>query len=591
MSRDISLSHAARELYRHLSAARRREFALTLLLMFVGAIFEVATIGAVIPLLAVVTSEHPVGMAATAIDLLDRIALPLHLPRVAVATLLLCGVAIVSALLRMWLSWTTFRFAFTAARDMSATIYGRVLRQPYPWHVLHNSAETVAALDKVQQVLAYVILPGMLALTSIGVALFMIAALVALDPVIAAVSVALFAFLYIVTSLATNRRLERNSTIISQSIAGRIQAVQEGLGGIRDVILDRSQPVFLAKFMELDRRFRDAQTVNYFISAAPRFILEASSVILIAILALYLAGQPGGVVGALPMLGAMAVGAQRVLPLAQQIYASWSQYQGSRALVADVIELMGEADAPALPGLDGDVMPLEREIAFEGAGYRYPTGDRPALYDVDLVIARGERIGLIGESGSGKSTLADLLMGLLDPTSGALRVDGHLIDADAKPNWQRQIAHVPQGIFLADGSLAANIAFGQADGDIDMDRVRSAAARAELDTYIASLPDGYATQVGERGVRMSGGQRQRLGIARALYKRASVLVLDEATSALDDRTEASVMQSIDRLGDDLTIVMIAHRLSTLRKCDRIIRVADGRIVASGTYNEIVDDAA
>ena len=591
MSRDISLAHAARELYQHLSAARRREFALTLLLMFVGAIFEVATIGAVIPLLAVVTSEHPVGMAATAINLLDRVALPLHLPRVAVATLVLCGVAIASALLRMWLSWTTFRFAFTAARDMSATIYGRVLRQPYPWHVLHNSAETVAALDKVQQVLAYVILPGMLALTSIGVALFMIAALVALDPVIAAVSVALFALLYIATSLATNRRLERNSTIISASIAGRIQAVQEGLGGIRDVILDRSQPVFLAKFMELDRRFRDAQTVNYFISAAPRFILEASSVILIAILALYLAGQPGGVVGALPMLGAMAVGAQRVLPLAQQIYASWSQYQGSRALVADVIELMGEADAPVLPDLVGDVMPLKREIAFQGAGYRYPTGDRPALYDVDLVIAKGERIGLIGESGSGKSTLADLLMGLLDPTFGALRVDGHLIDADAKPNWQRQIAHVPQGIFLADGSLAANIAFGQADGDIDMDRVRNAATRAELDTYIASLPDSYATQVGERGVRMSGGQRQRLGIARALYKRASVLVLDEATSALDDRTEASVMQSIDRLGDDLTIVMIAHRLSTLRKCDRIIRVADGRIVASGTYDEIVANAA
>jgi ATP-binding cassette subfamily B protein len=229
-------------------------------------------------------------------------------------------------------------------------------------------------------------------------------------------------------------------------------------------------------------------------------------------------------------------------------------------------------------------------ISFEDVGFRYGDGDA-AIRNLSLKVRKGERIGILGETGSGKSTFLDLLMGLLDPTEGEIRVDGRGLGDDNRADWQSLIAHVPQVIFLADSSIAANIAFGEAPETIDMDRVRAAAKRAQIDSFITTLPDGYETEAGERGVRLSGGQRQRIGIARALYKDASVLVLDEATSALDDKTEISVMAALSEAGRDLTIFMIAHRLSTLSGCDRLVRLEGGRVAAVGGYDELVGGAS
>lgn len=576
-SANISIRQAARDFFRQLSRGLRRDFWLTMGLLFVGALFEVATVGAVVPFLALMTSSNPSGTGAAALGFVDHLAGILDMDRLPAAALILCLVALTSAAVRLWLSWVTYRFVFTAAREMSMQLYSRVLNQPYPYHIVHNSAQTIGALDKIQQVMAYVIMPGMLALTSAGVALFMIAALVALNPLVAIGSCVTFGAIYLVTNLATKRHLDRNSRIISSAITARIQAMQEGLGGIRDVILDRSQEIFVDKFNRIEHSFRQAQTVNYFIASSPRFVLEAASVILIAALALAVAGTQDGIVGALPVLGAMAIGAQRLLPLLQQIYASWSQYQGSRTLVTDVLSLMRAPGAELReenPNLQVD---FARAITLQDVSFQYPEGDGPALRSVDLTIPKGARIGLIGESGSGKSTLVDVIMGLLEPQQGKLLIDGKHIDSKLTAAWQRKIAHVPQNIFLADTSIAANIAFGQTEDAIDMDRVAAAATGADLERFIATLPEGLSTNVGERGVRMSGGQRQRVGIARALYKQAAVLVLDEATSALDSQTEESVMSAIRGLGADLTIIMIAHRLTTLDGCDRIVKLADGRV--------------
>lgn len=578
---------AARRIYDHLSPRRRRELAGTLVLMVVGAFAELATIGAVLPFLVVVTGGEG-GRYGMVVRAVARLGAALGIGTVAVSAMLLVAVAVAAGALRLVLTRSSQHVVFAIAHDLATHIYERTLHQPYSFHVQRNTSQTIAGIEKVQYVLGNVLLPAMAGSTAAIVALFVLVALVWVDPATSLIAAGCFVALYAAVSFLTRRRLYRNGDIIASALQQRVQTLQEGLGGIRDVLLDRSQAIFADKFSTIDARFRAAQATNQFIAAAPRYVVEAGAVVLVAALALYVSTQPGGVIAALPMLGALALGAQRLLPLVQQVYFSWSQIYGNRGALNGIADLL---DMPAPP--EPAVVPLPpfaEAITIDRLGYRYPTGEAAALDDVTLTIPRGMRIGLIGKSGSGKSTLADIVMGLLEPGKGEVRIDGRLLDAAARPSWQRQIAHVPQAIFLADASIAANIAFGRDPADIDMDRVRKAALGAELADHIATLPQGYDTLVGERGIRLSGGQRQRIGIARALYKQARVLVLDEATSALDDETEAAVMAAIGRLSRDLTVISIAHRLTTLRGCDTIVRLHGGRIVATGSYDAVVGGA-
>ncbi|WP_176399630.1 ABC transporter ATP-binding protein [Novosphingobium sp. B 225] len=580
---------AARLIYRQLGARRQRQLLLTLVLMVAGALTETLTVGAVLPFLAIVAPGAGSGRYAWLVGPVEQLGALLGVAPVAAAAGLLIAIAVVAAVIRLVLLWVSQHYVFAVAHDLSLGVYGRVLHRPYARHVMHNSSETLAAMEKVQFVLGNVLLPAMAGLTALVVALFILSALMAIDASTSLIAAACFGVLYALVSRFTRKRLYANSDVISGALKQRVQVLQEGLGGIRDVLLDRSQPVFLAKFGAVDDAYRQAQAANQFIAAAPRHVVEAAGVVLIAVIAVYVSGRPGGMAGALPMLGALAVGAQRLLPQIQQAYFSWSQIHGHRAALIDVALLMEEPfpDVPALPpvtpGGGGS-------IAFRQVSFAYPGHRAAALKQIDLTIEPGARIGLVGRSGSGKSTFVDLLMGLLDPGEGELQIDGQRLDEAGKAAWQAQVAHVPQAIFLADGSIAANIAFGRASGEIDMERVREAARLAELDEFIAALPEGYDTTVGERGVRLSGGQRQRIGIARALYKQASVLVLDEATSALDDATEAAVMQSVSRLPRALTLVIVAHRLTTLHLCDRIVRLDGGRIAGTGTYAELIGTA-
>ena len=389
----------------------------------------------------------------------------------------------------------------------------------------------------------------------------------AIEPVVALSAAFGFGTIYLIVTWLTRRRLRANSRTWAGAQGGRVKTLQEGLGGIRDVLIDKTQPTFIERYRQVDCALRTAQTVNVFIGAAPRYVIEACGMVLIAGMALILSESSGGLVAALPVLGALALGAQRLLPLLQLIYGGWIHIAATRQSLADVLELLslpveGADDASSAP------LTFEREIALEAVSFRY-VGDRPlVLHDITLTIRKGDRIGLVGKTGSGKSTITDLVMGLLHPTAGGIRIDGVALTAKNVRGWQAHIAHVPQAIYLADTTIAENIAFGVRGDRIDPNRVRDAARRAELAGFIESLPDGYETVVGERGIRLSGGQRQRIAISRALYKRASVLVFDEATSALDSETEAAVMGSIESLGRDLTLVIIAHRLSTVEMCDQ-----------------------
>jgi ATP-binding cassette, subfamily B, bacterial PglK len=302
------------------------------------------------------------------------------------------------------------------------------------------------------------------------------------------------------------------------------------------------------------------------------------SLILIALVVIIVAERAGGLTAAVPVLGMFALGAKKL----------------SAADSANLQRLgkeHGQPRGPVRPGRAARVAPPPRyrrsmsqpcrsnTIALDNVGFAYTSDRGPAVSAVSLEIPKGARVGLAGKTGSGKSTLMDLILGLLEPSEGEIRIDGVTLTAANRPAWQKNIAHVPQFIYLSDASIAENIAFGVRRRDIDMAQVRRAAEQAELAEVVAALPQGYETRIGERGIQLSGGQRQRIGIARALYKQASVLVFDEATSALDTETETAVMESVDRLDRSLTILIIAHRLSTLEGCDFVLRLEAGRLAA------------
>jgi ATP-binding cassette subfamily B protein len=289
----------------------------------------------------------------------------------------------------------------------------------------------------------------------------------------------------------------------------------------------------------------------------------------------------------IPILGALALGAQRLLPFLQQAYSSWTTIRGTQASLKDILTLL---DQP-IPSHDKNKIsyPLnfKKNITIENLGFRYNLQSAYVLKELNLTIEKGSCVGFIGTTGSGKSTLLDILMGLLEPTNGHLKIDGQIISSNNNHAWQYHIAHVPQNIFLADSSIEENIAFGLPKKEIDKNRVKEAAQLAQLSSVIEALPDQYQTIVGERGIRLSGGQRQRIGIARAFYKKADIMIFDEATSSLDTETEQAVMKAIQNYSKNLTLLIIAHRLSTLENCTKIVELDNGRIKRIGLYSDIV----
>jgi len=558
--------------------------------MLAASFAEILSIGAVLPFLAVLTNPDRIFQLPSARPFInfigftspDQLLLPL--------TIVFAIAAIISGAMRLLLLWVSTRISFAIGSDLSIGIYLRTLYQPYSVHVARNSSKVMSGISgKANTVITGIIVPSLTIISSSTLLIVIVLTLVTIEPVIALTAFGGFGLIYALIIRFTQSRMLINSQSIASGSTQLIKSLQEGLGGIRDILINGCQTVFCQIYRNADIHLRRAQGNSTFIGQFPRFGIEPLGMLIIAALSYLLARQPDGIGKAIPILGAIVLGAQRLLPVMQAGYASWNSIQSGQVSLIDILELLDQPFPEYVGKPPAKPLPFQQQITLKKLSFRYTQKTPWILKNLDLSISKGSRIGFIGLTGSGKSTLLDILMGLLHPNEGSLEVDNQEITKDNTRQWQAHIASVPQAIFLADSTIRENIAFGVPINKIDLALVKKAAEQAQIADIIETWPKKYDTFVGERGIRLSGGQRQRIGIARALYKHADVIIFDEATSALDNKTEQAVMQSIESLGQNLTVLIIAHRLTTLQNCDQIVELADGGIKRIGTYQEIVGE--
>jgi ABC-type multidrug transport system fused ATPase/permease subunit len=579
------------KLWLHMSLRRRHQFIFLLILMIIASFAEIISIGSVIPFLSALTSPENFFINPLAQPLISFLKIENANQLILPLTIIFCLLAILSGGVRLVLLMFTTRLSFATGSDFGIDIYQRTLYQPYKVHVSRNSSEIINGIsNKANAIIYSIILPSLTLVSSSVMLVAILITLIYIDPIISLFTVIIFASIYILLTKYTRHNKIKNSRVIAEQSTRIIKLLQEGLGGIRDVLIDNSQHVYCEQFRRANAPLREAQANNQVVSQSPRFIMESFGMVLIAGLAYYLFNNPDGGSKVIPILGVLALGAQKILPIMQQSYQAWSSIQGSYASLEDTLLLINQPLPSNSSNKEILKINFSRDIRFDKVSFRYHSDFHYVIKHLSLSICKGDRVGVVGATGSGKSTMIDILMGLLGPTSGTLKVDGQAVTLKNIRGWQRRIAHVPQAIFLSDTTIAENIAFGIERKDINFDRVWDAANKAQLQDVVNKLPNKLNTIVGERGVRLSGGQRQRIGIARALYKNADILIFDEATSALDNKTEESVMKSIEALGKEITVIMIAHRITTLKKCTKIIELADGKITNIVSYRDIINSS-
>ena len=577
-----------KQIWLHLSKRRKKQLASLLFLMIIATILEVVSLGAVLPFLSVLTAPEQVFQHEYTQPLISALALREPIQLILPITILFIIAVLVSGIVRLLLLYVMTRLSYAIGADLSINIYRRTLYQPYATHVARNSSEVInSIITKTNTVISGILTPLLILVSSIFILISIVTVLFIIDMSVALSASIVFGVLYWLVIRYTKNHLKNNSQIIADQSTQMLKALQEGLGGVRDVLIDGTQEFYCQLYRNADLPQRRAEGNNVFIGGSPRYIMEAIGMTLIAGLAYMLTQKQGGISAAIPVLGALALGAQKLLPALQQAYSSYSGIKGAKSSFEDVLYLLDQP-LPEYENQPPKAIRFDKEIKLTNLSFRYTQESPWILKNINLSLKKGSHIGFIGSTGSGKSTLLDIIMGLLPATEGDLFIDQQLIDNKSRRSWQMNIAHVPQNIYLSDNSIEENIAFGVSKDKIDHQRVRKAAQQAKIAQLVEQWPEGYQTFVGERGVRLSGGQRQRIGIARALYKKASVLIFDEATSALDNETEREVMEAIKDLGGETTVLLIAHRLTTLRNCDMVVKLNNNHTHSIGSYQEMVN---
>ena len=564
-----------------LTGSERRKLGGILVLMLIGTVLDTFSIGLVVPLVGILTQKNYLEKFPSLNDFLGD---PTEAQFIVGSMIFLLVVFIIKTVFQLWSLWIQRGYSNAITTRVGRKLFSIYLAQPYPYHLERNSATLIRNSQNTGSLMSGIIDPVLTITSDVLVTTGIFALLIFLEPRGTISTIVVFALSAWLFRRFTNRRIRRWGEALNFFKGRIIRQLQQGFGGVKDVKVLGREDFFVGQYSEhlvgnatVLRRFLFAQ-------ALPRFGLEILTIMGLGVLVVTMVGSGRELDSVLPVLGLFGAAAFRLLPAVNRLIASMQLITVNRVLVEDLYRDLALPVPPSSEVVSRHELATRIEISE--VSFAYANAPKPALQGVSLVVKRGEAVGLVGPSGSGKSTLVDVLLGLLVPQSGEVCVDGRNIQESLR-SWQNQVGYVPQAIFLIDDSLRNNVAFAIHESQIDDQAVRAAICSAQLDEFVATLPNGLDTVVGERGVRLSGGQRQRIGIARALYHNPSVLVLDEATSSLDTETEHGVMQAVQALQGNKTVIIVAHRLSTVEYCDRLYRLEDSRIVDEGSFQEVI----
>ncbi len=578
-----------------LSRQERRRGYLLLFMILVMAFLETVGVASIIPFMSVLGNPEVVETNRWLFLAHDRLGFTDPRNFLFFLGLVVFVVLVSSIAFKALTQWAILRFTYMRVHSLSCRLLKGYLGRPYAWFLNRHSADLgKSILTEANIVVHQVIIPCMNLIAQGTVALFLIILLVIVDPALALMVSLILGGSYLSIYVILRRYLSRIGADRVVANRQRYQIAQEALGGIKEVKIFGREDSFFNRYINPSFRFARNQANSSIAGMLPRYFLEIIAFGGILVIAIYLFRTHDSFSMILPILGVYAFAGYRLLPALQQVYQQLAQLRfglpALNELYKDILEFE-QNQSTTRDSLDEPLFPMSA-INLEDIYFTYPEAKITTLKKINLKIPVNTTVGLVGGTGSGKTTTVDIILGLLSPDQGRLLVDDTPITQDNVRAWQQTLGYVPQHIYLADDTVAANIAFGVPPEHIDMDAVEKAARIVEMhDFVIQEMPYGYETLVGERGVRLSGGQRQRIGIARALYNDPKVLVLDEATSALDNVTEKQVMQSIKRMQGQRTIILIAHRLTTVSGCDRIYLLDHGKVIAQGTYNELMEQSS
>jgi len=589
------MSNLIKRLFALLTPLQRRKFFVLQLLVVLMALIEVIGVASIVPFMALV-GDMSLLESDTRIAWLYRIGGERsQLQFVFSLGIIVLVMLFISALVSTLTTWRLSIYATKIGTEIADRLYTHYLRQNWLFHASSSSAQLTKKIsNETIRITGQVLLPMMHLNARIVLSVFMGVAIFVYEPRVALIGVLTFSTVYFILYKLVRKRLQRGGKAISDVYEQRFRLMNEGFGGIKEVLLLGRDQDFIDRFNKTGDTLAFSQGANTALALVPKYFVELVAFGSMMALLLYLMVRHDSDLGSiLPVLSVYALAGLKLIPSFQQIYASVAQIKGNISAFESIqqdLEASMETNFQKKIVLRSDQNYLipKQQIALQGISFTYPGKDRPALDNLSLTISANSIVGIVGPSGSGKSTLIDVILGLIEADQGKLSIDKEVITSINLRAWQNTIGFVPQSIFLSEGTIAENIAFGIPKKDIDIEQVEAALRLAYLTDLVESLEEGIDTKVGERGVRLSGGQRQRIGIARALYHRASILVFDEATSSLDGITEKMIMEAINNFSGQKTIILVAHRLKTVEKCDEIFLIDNGAVADSGTYESLLE---
>lgn len=574
-----------KRLWTFLSERKKRHFLGLLILMLLSGCAEIISFTSVVPFLTVLTDPQTLFSNKNLYFIFQTLNIQQPNQLITPISLFFIFISVIAASIKLSTIWISGRFAASLGSEISSSSFTKTLMQPYSVHIEKNSSSVISTNTAHVTSTVLVLHQTLWFISNLIISILILFGLFLVDFWVAFTLLLIFGASYTILVLKVKLRLMRNSRFISDANQKQIKIIQESLGSIRDIILDKTYFTFISIHKNIDLKMRLKNADSIFLSIYPRNILEVVGIIFLVSIALIINIRGGNSINqSLPLLGAFALGAQRLLPAMQQSYNAWATINAYSSELFKVIESLEQKVNSKLFGnklenFNNENHFLKNKIIFKDVCFKYKNELPMVIKNISFEIRKGENIGIIGSTGCGKSTLIDLIMGLLVPSNGQILVDSKNIHSNSYlSHWQNKITHVPQDIYLTDNSFAENIAFGIPFEEINLKKVKEAAEMAMISDFIESSKQGYKTYVGEAGITISGGQKQRIGIARALYKKSELIIFDEATSALDQKTEKSVMRAINNLNKEITTIFIAHRLSTLNACDKIIEIKKGSLI-------------